>query len=140
MSTASNYAEIRARFFPPTRPIVKAASVYAERKIKAGLAALKQERIARDVEKALRAPPDVPSSMRQIAEEVAEKYEFSSWKQLRHHRRNRPLVQARHEAWWRCAEEIASTATDIGRFFGFDHSTVLHGIRRHQDSLTPLEQ
>lgn len=72
-------------------------------------------------------------TMRKIAEEVAEKYGLKSWKQLRSHRRNRPLVIAKQELWWRCREETAYSLPSIGRFFGFDHTTILAGARRHDE-------
>jgi len=70
-------------------------------------------------------------TMRQIAEEVAAKYGLASWRQLRSHRRNRPLVAAKHECWWRCREETTHSFPSIGRFFGFDHTTILAGARVH---------
>ena len=73
-------------------------------------------------------------TMRQIAEEVAAKHGLASWKQLRSHRRNRPLVQARQECWWRCREETVHSFPAIGRFFGFDHTSVLMACRRHAES------
>ncbi len=139
MSTASHYAEIRARFFPPTRPIVKATSVYAEREIKAGLAALKQEQIVRAVEKALLqgpGPVDSPlSSMLEIAKEVAKKHGFKTWRELTKRRRAREYVYPRQEAMWRCSRETDQSLPAIGRFFGFDHTTVMHACRVYEARL-----
>lgn len=77
---------------------------------------------------------DMPT-MRDIAEQVAAKYGLASWKQLRSHRRNRPLVNAKQELWWRCREETPHSLPTIGRFFGFDHTTIQKGTRRHEGRL-----
>lgn len=71
-------------------------------------------------------------TMREIAEQVAAKHGLRHWKVLRSHRRNRPLVEAKQELWWRCREETAHSLPAIGRFFGFDHTTILMGTRRHE--------
>ncbi len=70
-------------------------------------------------------------TMREIAEQVAAKHGFPSWKQLRSHRHDRPLVRAKQECWWRCREETPHSLPTIGRFFGFDHTTILHGTKMH---------
>ncbi len=44
-------------------------------------------------------------------------------------RRDKPVVNARHAAMW-LAREANYTLNDIGRAFGRDHTTVMHGVRR----------
>ena len=108
MSIESHYAEIRAKFFPRSRPIVKEPSVYARRAIEAGLVQLKQDKILRAVEKALevKAPAgDTPLSMMEIAKDVAKKHGLKSWRELMKHQRAREIVFPRQEAMWRCRDE-----------------------------------
>lgn len=46
--------------------------------------------------------------------------------------RDAPIVKARYEAMWRLSTEGGLSTTQIGRFFKRDHTTALHGIRKHQ--------
>lgn len=67
-----------------------------------------------------------------IALEVAAKHGVR-FNDLLSTRRNRASVAARHEAFWRCREETNMTLPQIGRMFGGrDHSTVTHGIQKHE--------
>ena len=51
-------------------------------------------------------------------------------------RRNQDLVLARHEIMWRAREETLLSLPQIGRGIGGrDHTTVLHGVRRHQERI-----
>jgi len=51
-------------------------------------------------------------------------------------RRQRKIVLARHEAMWRCVKETSLSLPHIGRILGGkDHTTVLHGVRRHQQRI-----
>lgn len=46
------------------------------------------------------------------------------------------LVHARHEAMWRLRNETTMSLPMIGkRLGGRDHTTVLHGIRKHEERL-----
>lgn len=73
--------------------------------------------------------------MRQIIKQVADKHCISV-EEIKSHRRSRNVVNARHEAFYRCRHETSNSLPQIGRFFGGrDHSTVLHGIRKHQERL-----
>ncbi|MBX7200322.1 MAG: hypothetical protein K1X51_13225 [Rhodospirillaceae bacterium] len=48
-------------------------------------------------------------------------------------RRSRPIVAARHLAYWRVARETGASLAAIGRAFGDrDHTTIIHGIRKHE--------
>lgn len=47
-------------------------------------------------------------------------------------RRARPLVAARHEAMYRLSKETSMSLPAIGRRMGGrDHTTVIHGVRKH---------
>ena len=72
----------------------------------------------------------------EIAKEVAEKYGLDSWRLLRAKRRNRHIVAARHEAMYRASKETDRTLVQIGWVLGrFDHTTVIHGIRKHEERM-----
>lgn len=48
-------------------------------------------------------------------------------------RRSRPIVAARHLAYWRVARETGASLAAIGRAFGDrDYTTIIHGIRKHE--------
>jgi hypothetical protein len=48
-------------------------------------------------------------------------------------RRSKPIVIARHEAFYRLSTETTMTLPQIGyRMGGKDHSTVIHGIRAYK--------
>lgn len=44
------------------------------------------------------------------------------------------ISHARHEVMY-LASKVGKSTPQIGRFFGFDHTTVLHGIRSHERRL-----
>jgi len=72
---------------------------------------------------------------RRIAREVAAKH-LVSMMDLLSPRRDREVVRARHEAFWRCKHETTMSLPEIGRRFGGrDHTTVLHGIRKHEERM-----
>lgn len=51
-------------------------------------------------------------------------------------RRNVPFVRARHECFFRLSKETTLSLPQIGkRLGGKDHTTVLAGIRRHQERM-----
>lgn len=50
--------------------------------------------------------------------------------------RNRQVVACRHEIFYRLSKESGFSLPQIGsRFGGRDHTTVLHGIRKHQERM-----
>lgn len=69
-----------------------------------------------------------------IIAEVAEKYGLT-YAELISSRRDRRLAWPRQEAMWRCAKETVSSYPEIAREFYRDHTTVLHGIRAHEERL-----
>jgi len=71
-----------------------------------------------------------PLSMRRIALDVALKYELSFEELIgpkRHQRQARP----RQEAMFKM-KELGHSHSEIGRFFGRDHTTVMYGVRAHE--------
>lgn len=47
--------------------------------------------------------------------------------------KHRDLTIARFECWYRIRQETAYSFPQIAKFFGRDHSTVLHGVRRWRE-------
>jgi len=69
---------------------------------------------------------------RRIADEVLASREGITFMDLISPRRNKEIVAARHEVFYRCRVETALSLPQIGRRMGGkDHTTVLHGIRAH---------
>ncbi len=50
---------------------------------------------------------------------------------LRYGGRLKALVTARYCAWWLARDLTNCSYPAIGAFFGFDHSTVVHGVRAY---------
>jgi hypothetical protein len=73
---------------------------------------------------------------RRIVDEVATKHGFTP-EELFARRRQNALVVARHEVMWRLKREATAwSLPQIGRYLGgMDHTSVLHGVRRHQERL-----
>lgn len=69
--------------------------------------------------------------MRDILIEVSEKHGVNAV-DIKGSTRNRRVVRARHEAFWRCRRETANSFPAIGRFFHRDHTTVIYGVRAHE--------
>jgi hypothetical protein len=77
-----------------------------------------------------------PITMREIVREVARKHGVSV-NDIVSERRPRAVVLARHEAMWRCKQETTCSLPQIGRAIGGrDHTTVLHGVRMHQERMS----
>jgi hypothetical protein len=71
-------------------------------------------------------------AMRHIMEEVALEYRVTVLELVSPSRKS-PVVRARQAAYWRANRETQLSLHGIGRHFGGkDHTTVLHGIRKHQ--------
>lgn len=79
--------------------------------------------------------PERAPAWKRIAREVCLKHQVSM-AELLSMRRSQFLCLARYEAFWRCREETTMSLPQIGyRFGGRDHTTVLHGIRRHEQRM-----
>lgn len=73
--------------------------------------------------------------MPEIIELVAEAYDLKV-DDLLGHCRERRLAWPRQHAMWLMSQQAHLSLPMIGRFLGGrDHTTVLHGIKRHQDRL-----
>ena len=117
-----NYKAVRARLNNPRIPKVVPTG-----------AILSRYRLAYDSNP----PPSVKKriTIRQIISEVSEKRGVSR-DAIISARRNVNLVLARWEVMWRAREETALSLPQIGRALGDrDHTTILYGVRRHQERI-----
>ena len=74
-----------------------------------------------------------------IIEEVAAKHGYLVT-ELKSPRRHRGLVLARQEAMWRCKMETNNSFPEIARALGGrDHTTILHGVRRHAERIARVK-
>lgn len=81
-----------------------------------------------------------PLYWRQIVREVCEKHGVSLT-EIVGNRRAKDIVAARHEAFWRLSRETLMSLPRIGyRMGGKHHTTVLHGIRKHELKMTQAGQ
>lgn len=72
---------------------------------------------------------------KRIALEVCAKHKVS-FKQITSPFRSRETCAARHEVFWRLRHETLMSYPAIGRRFGGrDHTTVLHGVRKHEQRM-----
>ncbi|MET4636178.1 helix-turn-helix domain-containing protein [Kaistia defluvii] len=78
------------------------------------------------------APPRVGTMgrIRQIITQVARKHGLTD-NDILSARRNTKVVRARQEAMYRAVNETTHSLTVVGKVFGRDHTTVMHGIRQH---------
>lgn len=88
--------------------------------------------------KKLEPPPQSPEYIRLVTEadiiieEVAAKHGLKP-NLLKSHRRWKEIVEARQEVFWRLSNETTMSLPMMGRKMGgFDHTTVMHSIRKHQ--------
>ena len=81
--------------------------------------------------------------MKAIMEQVADKHKVSVH-EIKSASRGRAIVIPRQEFFYRAKTETLKSYPDIGRFCGGrDHTTVLHGVRRHAamfDKPMPVEK
>lgn len=74
-----------------------------------------------------------PSALSRIAVEVASAHGLSTWEMFTS-RRLRRLVLARQEFFWRARRETKASYPQIAEFANLlDHTTVIHGERRHEE-------
>lgn len=70
-----------------------------------------------------------------IVREVCEKHGVTLM-EIRSHRRARKITTARQEAYYLINQSTLLSLPKIGRLMGgFDHTSVLHGIRKHQERI-----
>jgi len=71
----------------------------------------------------------------QIIAEVAEKHGFTR-EDMESPCRRKPIALARQEAMWELRKRTSLSLPHIGMFLGNrDHTTVMHGIRRHEQRI-----
>lgn len=78
-------------------------------------------------------------TMRELAEQVA-RDNLISVAALRGQSRHRQVVWPRQEFMWRAYHEARKSLCQIGAFLGRDHTTVLHGVRRHEERLSGIRE
>lgn len=82
-----------------------------------------------------RGPVVVRITMREILDLISDTYGFSI-EELKGPRRTKGVVTARQHAMWLMAQQPHLSLPQIGRFLGGrDHTTVLWGVRRHQERI-----
>lgn len=112
--------------------------------MRAELEALAEERGRRLVKKTadrdiLRIRPTEPSQTpigdaNRIIQEVCDSHGVTKGEMLGR-QRSKPIATARQEACWRLSKETTLSLAQIGRKLGGrDHTTVMHGIRRHLEN------
>ena len=75
---------------------------------------------------------------KQIAEEVCLKHRIT-WTELHSKQRQPRIVACRHEVFYRLKKEVALSLPEIGRLVGGrDHTTVLWGVRMHEQRVLGL--
>src|SRR5690606_25383533 len=83
-------------------------------------------------------PRHRPSALewREIVREVATEHGLDERELMQPGYRPQKIIIARHEAFYRLRHERLLSLAEIGRLMGgFDHTTVLHGIRRHDERM-----
>lgn len=75
-----------------------------------------------------------PAAMHRICAEVAAKHGMTV-ADLTCDRRGKKIVLARHEAMWRCFKETQASYPAIGRVLNKDHTSVMHGVARHEERM-----
>lgn len=74
-------------------------------------------------------------SGKRIALAVAKAHKLN-WRQMVSERRCQQFVRARHHAWWLMDKYTGLSYPQMARIFGrFDHTTVMWGIKRHQQRI-----
>ncbi|PJK29309.1 helix-turn-helix domain-containing protein [Minwuia thermotolerans] len=74
------------------------------------------------------------SRMLQVAERTAEACGVTV-EAMMSEARNRETSQARHIAAYLIYRRLGKSSSQIGRFFGRDHTSILHGIRKTEHAL-----
>jgi chromosomal replication initiation ATPase DnaA len=73
-----------------------------------------------------------PWNGKRIAISIAKAYGLS-WKDITSPRRLKRIVMARQHAWWLMRKHTKLSYPQMAKVFGdFDHTSVMHGVARHQ--------
>lgn len=93
------------------------------------------------VDRCFEAHPDLPKvvlkrdRVRIIIQEVSRKYAISCDDIISDSRKPH-IIPARHETFWRARHELSLSYPKIGtKIGGKDHTTVIHGCRRHEQRI-----
>lgn len=71
-------------------------------------------------------------SLRTIITEIGEYHGFTHTDMISR-RKSIRLSRARQEAYWQCVVETRCSFPEVARAFGKrDHTTIMHGVNRHQ--------
>jgi hypothetical protein len=73
-------------------------------------------------------------TMADVLAEVAKKHGLEPLR-LKARVRRKELTEARFEAFYRMRNELKMSYPQIGMFFGMDHTSILHGVRMHEQKL-----
>jgi hypothetical protein len=73
-----------------------------------------------------------------IADAVAQAYHIPMEKLLERSRAH-SLTVIRQHLWWICQNQYNASPTSIGRAAGYDHSTIIYGIKLHERRLKAME-
>jgi chromosomal replication initiation ATPase DnaA len=87
-------------------------------------------------------PPSVPPSEDlwvRIVEDVAKKYQVTI-RHLMNPGKDKRLVRARWEMFYRMHVEVGLSLNEIGRRTGKHHTTVMHGVRRYKQEKARASQ
>lgn len=77
-------------------------------------------------------PPAIPRRVQRIIDDVAGAYGLTAV-DLTGDRKVRHFIAPRHEAFWRVRNETGFSFPQIGKFFGGrDHTSIMHGVRKHE--------
>lgn len=91
------------------------------------------ERLAYEAERLLPAQ-DAPLNMQRVLNAVSARHRLNPLA-VRGERRDRKLIVARQECFWLCRERLGFSYPKIARFFHRDHTTILHGCRKHEQRM-----
>lgn len=116
---------LKAKFGMATRPVVR-VDLIREQKSEPP-PPVKVMNMAEAIERARRSVSPITPPRVLLAREVAAKHGITYEELFMAHRRRRYVI-ARREYYYRAAVELKHSYAQIGRFFGQDHTTVLHGV------------
>ncbi len=80
-------------------------------------------------------PSEQPRPLHAILAEVCAKHGISE-RAFLGNIRNMEVTHARWEAWWRMRTEVGASFPQIGRVSNRDHTTIMHGVRRHTERVS----
>lgn len=81
-----------------------------------------------------------PKSFHDVKREVCRKYGITV-EELDSKRMFRKLTDARAEVWWRGRHELKKSYLWLAFYSGQrDHTTVLHGVKRHEEKISRASQ